>query len=1078
MSKKTFGIRFLLGGIAMFLGAAAPSMADTWWNQAYSKRLPITITNPGGGALPTPNMSAELKLDPVPVEARADGQDLRVLYTPDSGTTWTELDRKVYRDGLRYATEDLNAGKTDFASLPAGSLISFAGNGASLDDNWTILTLPFAFPYRNGKTNSLYVAIDGFIAPNMTSDPGRPDKVADAQKSYAIMPWQSDLAITDTATMGVWADLTNPNQVTIRWIVQESASGPIIAKFAVILKPDGSIRFVYGDTVKSPSAGIADPANGGYSPIKYGIGAGSAATSIVTAPTFPADFSNHTDILYQQTGAIQDVDRVVFRLMSPLADGANSTGQYFLYYGDPSPLPPPSDPKNVYDYTVDASAGTVGQPAADWTALRTGTATIDNAYGVKSIVLRNTTGGVSHPEYIVNQGSMPKFKDVEMLARFVAPGGENEIAPLMRVIQDPNDANYGGAVGYVTDGFGSSQGFVSYVNPVVSQGPAIIGALVDGANPTGIAENVLARYQGQILNGKKWMDSETQPTWLVANVDRTASTPAHGTTNDPIYDQAGGTGIGSYSTQGIAVQYISMRELRTTSAAGAAATLTPTAIFVQGKVSSSVSAFNPLATASVHIVGGATDVTIPVGANGDYRIVLPAGTYSVTASERFHTAATTTGVTPSATAQTDFTLVYVGSTVTGVVRYGLTNQKLSGAKVTLIDSAGMYVDSTTTDANGVYTIKAPTGGSYSVGVEATNGTGDRKTLTLVSAATVTANFSTKLVSNGDAEIPNTANTAPDEWSQAFDTPGAYLYTQDQNHTPGGKWSIAIKDPSTPAGQGNNLSCWNPPPSGFYDLPARPDLFGVRVSVWVYFSKTGQKARLRLRNNWPVASVDIVAGQAPPASNDNQGGLVNGLVPAGQWYEIASKVPAGTALANNALQVNLYAVNAAGGGSDGTVYFDDLSITQTPVAQVYGQVKDETGAPVANAVVGTMSNAGGLADNILVDSPALATDENGNYVLYQPAVGSALLGAWAFPAPSSTGAIANYGYTVDSKTVNVVANPTSPTNFTIHRATNVAKGTTFTAKETDTGTDLGKDTNLPPANAVDDNLNSRWASSPP
>ncbi|HEY3265652.1 MAG TPA: carboxypeptidase-like regulatory domain-containing protein, partial [Armatimonadota bacterium] len=1073
MSQQTSRIQSLLGSLAALLAVCAPSVAQTWWNADYAKRVPVTITNPGGGAMPTARMTAEIPFTPIPPEARTDGSDMRVVYTPDIGTTWQELDRQYIHDGQLFVTENLNAGKTDYNSLPAGTKVSWSGNGASLDDNWTILTLPFAFPYRNGTTNKLYVAIDGFIAPNMVTDPGRPDSVAQALSSFAIMPWQSDLAITDTAAMGVYADLADPNQVTIRWEVQESASGPIIAKFAVILKPDGSIRFVYSDTVKSPSAGIADPAHGGYSPVKYGVGAGDSGLSKVTAPAFPADFSNHADILYTQSGDVRDIARLVFRLVSPLADGAVSTGQYYVYYGGTSPSAPLTDVRNIYDYVVDflSSANVVGSPAPDWiTASVDEQMTVVNWRGQKVGLLEYNNNGFDHARAIVKDGAMPKFLNLESYGH-IAPygGGQFEQVQMVRVVQnasntypDPNVAFMGG-YGYATDAFGTygNDTLTSEVNPAVNRGPAEILSQ-PRAGHMNTYENILYRVEGQLLSGKAWKDYEPQPFWRYIGVDRTKYAPMHDTTSDPVYDQAGGVGIATYQ-QPVAVDYIALRELRTTSAVGASETGTPSASRIAGTVTGVGGA--GVGGASVTVTGGAVNTTVNADAAGRYQVSAPAGTYSVTASAKNYAPTTLNNVSPSTAETTNVALTYTGVKISGVVRAAIAATLTPHALVTLVDANGKIAAQTNADSKGAYSLVAPAPGEYSIAAMeepyrdfGSFERGQRQTVT-VATAPLTVNFAIVDFANGDMEIPAADYARPQTWEgyrySGFKKPSPeWTYNTDQNHTPGGHYSIGIKD-----SLGGDTWIQAVP---FFPFPYLNGNFSRHFSVWWYPTVVGQKTLVIAR----------LYDTTNATKQDRQMNVTADATMVNKWNEItADFTPDPT--------INMMSVRLRGeGGGAGMMYFDDLTLTATPVAQIYGQVTDDAGAPVANAYVGTMSNAAGISDPILVDAPFTLTDESGNYHLYLSETGSQTIGAWAYPQPAADGSLPSYGYVSDVKTSTAGPNPTSPTNFTIRRATNVAKGTTFTAKETDTGTDLGKDTNLPPANAVDDNLNSRWASSPP
>lgn len=780
------------------------------------------------------------------------------------------------------------------------------------------------------------------------------------------------------------------------------------------------------------------------------------------------------------TPPVEGVIRVVFRLEASIPAAGSSTGQYFLYYGNYSPARPSSDIYKIYDHVVDfkSAANVVGQPAPDWEpAEPTNTMTVTDISGVKHGVLRGT---VSHPRAIVKKGSMPDFLNAELYSRQLPfGGGEREMVPMLRAVNDttkysslpdPELAHWGG-YGYAVAGFGDQDGFVSLINPnepPYSRGPAPIGPLVPKDGEANRVENVIARVDGQLLSGKRWSDLEPQPGWTQKEIDRTTNNP-DGRATDPVYDQPGGTGIAAYS-QAVAVEFIALRELRSLDVTPAAAEDGPAGgPYVQGTILSS-RGNAPLGDVAVTISDGTNTYVIYTDPQGRYRMTLPAGTYSVSVSAPFHTTTSVTGVAPTAAGLTNITLPYVGVAITGSVRDKWTGQAVEGATVVLLSADHYNVGQTTTDANGNYAITAAQGGTWEVAAQTANGRGARKPFTATSGQDVTMNLLVDVLANGDVEVPNATNTYPLGWSNAeFGTPlpNAYVYSRAHNRTPGGFWAVGIDTP-------NGTNAWNPPSN--YNVPVKVDQFDVTISLWVYFEKAGQEGRLRLRNNWPVGSVIAIAGSAPDPNNQNTGGLVNGLVPVGQWYELRSSVPAGTALAANEMGINAYGIVHATVG--GTVWFDDFSVTLTPHNMIIGKVVDENGNPISGAFAGKLSD-GGTAGNqpILLDSVS-PTDENGLFKIYTLDNAPIPVSAIRRTLASDISKLPDYGYVGEFKNATPVPydpNASTPTvTIAVRKATNVADGTTAEAFTIDSGGLKVKREDAAANLALDNDLWTRWS----
>jgi hypothetical protein len=1068
------------------VGARAQGLSD------YTRRVPVTIQNNTGAATPTPT-SAEIIVPLSSATSRGDHLDLRVGY--NSGGTVQEIDSKVFNTALvapPMYTENASAGSTGYATLPAGTAVT--PTNVSGDDGGATVTLPFSFPFAGGSSDKVFFSIDGYLVPGSTQPLSQYGRDGTNETKLGIFPFTSDYTVGAAgANLYFSADAT---RAVFRWEVAESGQPGITVKMAAILYPNGNVRFVYSPTVQPTSADVGGP--GKYAEMSYGIQTGISGAGIIHYPTdnYPtsANFSNHADILYTATGssAPDSSARVVFRLQQPIPAGGVSSGEYFVYYGNSSPaFNARRDVTKVFDHTVDfkSAANVIGQPAPDWEVAEQPdqlTFNVEEVNGVKQGVLRR--GTVSHPRAIVKDGAMPKFLNVEILANMTPGGGENEMFPMVRTPQsltnsypDPSRA-YAGGYGYVSDGFGSQQGLVSVINPAVDRGPADFAGLVPGPNLTGQPYLTLFRAEGQLLSGKRWAVGSPEPLWTKFQVDRTAFDPQHLGVSDPIYDKPGGTGIGSYSSNFIAVEYIALRELRNLGvAAQPVETLNPAGPFIQGTVQSSSAAQNPLTTATVHITGpGGYDQTFAVGPNGEYRVSLPAGAYTVVASAVNHTTTTVTGVNPTGAGQTNITLPYVGSTISGVLRDGLTNAVAANATVTITDATGLYVGSTTSNASGAYSYIAPMGGTYHVNWFSPTGVGTTvgvpREVTVPTGGAVTFNSNGQFVGNGDAEMPNSTNTYPEGWTNnefGQAAPDAYQYVHavganaGLNHTPGGHWSLAVKNP-------NGINAWLPPPSSFFDLPVANDAFGTTVSFWVYFTKAGQEARMRLRNNLVPASINVIAGQAPPATNENTGGLDGGLVPINKWYEIRHSFPAGTVTDPvGTIEMQMY-TNGSPTVDEGTIYLDDLTITRTPIATAKGRLVDADGNPVANTLVGLLTQDNNLENTIWKGSP-FVTDPDGNFSIFTTAPGPIDIAAFKLP-PSTDGDVPNYGFVVDpaTGTLTASATPGAPQTVRLLPATNVASGATGNAVDGNNNPVNGTGGGVIAA-AVDNDLNSRWAS---
>jgi hypothetical protein len=1048
----------------------------------YTRVVPLTIQNNDTVATPTPT-SAEVVFPIDAANMRTDRLDVRVGY--NNGTSTQEIASKIFRTTPNptspWYTENLSAGTTDYSTLPAGTAVN--PGTASGDDSGTTVTLPFSFPFAGGSSNQVFMSTDGYLSPGSATPTGQYGRGGTTGGARGIWPYSSDYttAINGGPTGSALYFYGDATRAVFRWEVAESGKSTIIAKFAAILYPNGDIRFVYSNLVTPTSSGVGGL--GSYGEVAYGVQAGYYGAGIIHYPTdnYPtsADFSNHTDILYTALPVVLPTEQVraVFRLQAPIPAGGTSTGEYAIYYGNTSPLATAQrDLKQVFDTYYDFSNAALGA-AADWDVQGANTVTVETYQGRKVGVLR---GGFNHAQASLKAGVLPNFLNVEALSHIAGDGGgQLEMGTMVRVISDSSDANFQGGYAYVTDSFGSNASICSYINGNADNGPALM-AETPHALQSDVFDNVLFRVNGTpgLLQGKDWMDNvETEPSgWLVQS-DRSTATPAHNSVADPAYG-AGTIGMSNY-VQPFALDYIALRELRNLGVtSGAIQTVTPAGPFIQGTISSTKTSLNPLTTATVTITGpNSYNSTFVVGPSGNYKVSAPnTGTYTVTASAPLHTSTTVSGVTPSASGQTNITLQYAASTIAGVVSDALTNMPFSGMTIVAVDSTGARLGSTTTDTNGAYSLQVLATGTVSIAAlgngfannDARAGKSDRESVNVVPDTVQTVNLLVKGPNNGDFEIPNAAGTAPEGWTTTQFTAGTPLATykldSSQNHTPGGHYSLSVTNPTS------QFDAWIPGPPNYQWVPVNPN-FNYTVSVWVYFTQAGQRARLRVRTldrsgtdlNLALPGGNTSAGYITAGAADASSGL---QAPVGQWTQVTLTVPANTNLGN--LDDRLYAAGPPGGGiNTGTIYFDDYTITATPIASATGRVVDQNGNPLAHTIVGSLLDQGFGAPNSL-NSPVF-TDATGHYTLYASAVGDLAVTAWKLPTPDSTGKIPALGYYGRVDGTASAGTPTALPDLALKPQANAAISVVSVLNSTGGNAETGT-----AANAVDNNVNTREA----
>ncbi|NMC82321.1 MAG: hypothetical protein GYA63_05645, partial [Armatimonadetes bacterium] len=576
--------------------------------------------------------------------------------------------------------------------------------------------------------------------------------------------------------------------------------------------------------------------------------------------------------------------------------------------------------------------------------------------GVKHMVF---TSAGDHRRVMADPAKCPTFLNVELYTRIMPypTRGSGELAAIVRTPIDPyateaNDivppngiyGSYAGGFGVTLDGFGDQFGLTRFADPNISLGGA--GMYLPGIpyqTATATKENTIYRVTGvdaeTTFSAKTWKDGTPQPKWLIENY-----TAQDGSTT--FFNQPGVVAFNTWG-QSAAIEYFAMREIRDLAGAtGAPQTGTPSAgPFLQGTVSSTL--LGPLPGISLTITDGVTTWVVVTDANGYYKITLPDTTagYTLSASLFGHNPGLVTGAHPSPISLTNVVLTYVAPVLNGRVRDRWFKAPQAGMRVVVMDPSGNYLTETTTDVNGNYSIQLTTGGTYGLAAWG-KGRSARTTVTVANGATKTTELVVDIPANGDCEIPNATNTWPVgwEWYDWGAPPTFRGSSREQNHTPGGFWSMKIDGSQ---GNPNSTNTGDGAVSGFY---VHPIITGCSytISAWVYLTATGDHVRLRLRNGWPLNNVSATAGAAPDPNNENTGGLVGGLVPVGQWYELRRTWPYVVDGTANPLPLEYKFYTYGPGGpvqaQAGPMYFDDVKITTTPVAlnQVIASVVDQNG----------------------------------------------------------------------------------------------------------------------------------------
>lgn len=1007
-------LAFLGSLAALFAGSTALAQ---WADQRYQYRIPITVSNTTSHAFASGELvTATVPLSTLAGSMRADRADLAVFHntTPlpakslvmgGSVKVVFPLQSALAANTSVYAiTENLNAGKTNYASLPTGTKLTFDGT----DDADVGVTLPFDFPFKTGTTNKLNVAIDGYVVPG--GDPAGSylrydiDSLSNALGANFIAPWLSDFAISDTATMGVYADLTNPAQATFRWEVQASASGPIVAKFALILKPNGDIRFVYG-TPCGQDAGIS------YSPPKYGVGVGDAAVSPVTEVGF-TDFSNHNDITYSQT------------FPTPV-----TLSGYYLYFGGPSIATPPAVPAGVqsWDFEDGQLHGWVSQQDPTGTGSSTSDVRIvSSSLWGKELLLSSTTVSLTDHPFMFAGDMTPVGPNTVYVQARVANAGGDAIGVWSRSRWE--DAVDDQGIKYKTpvmDSVGIGCEFYGGANNTprtISAGGAGTNGRVYAVMNTinnGIRDPFVADTSALMVVATPDLDDGFggKTSWAMGklwsaapNSPNPAEDPAPGqfefqgdssTLPSPPAEPLG-TGVLSIMAYGsVYLKWATVvpggwSEQITTPAGARETAPTPGSgkAVIQGVAyDGSIGTSAPLAGITITITdpSSATLGTAVTDASGRYRLVVVAGPTAVVDTVTATAVGRYGSVSQSVVENNIYTVnvpVTFDGRATGLITDSATGGGVPGATVQLLQPGTTnVVASTLTTDDGTYLVDF-LHGTYDLKV-AISGYADvtKPNVVFPAGVAVVNNFSlnsVELAFNGGFEI-ETDNTDP-EGIAGTKRPLGYItrtYTSKstasndidpvagddgaifyyvKNGTAGGNahtgtHSVAFRRTD------NSIESWEG--GAGYLYPVQPG-FAYKVGVWVKHT-AGFDARLRVRfpaTNDPFSSLDSLGYYFYDNTSNTTWHKLDLLLAPPKTPKYMSVRIYGNGPADSS------AVNPA------IAYFDDISVIQVATRKLTGRVLDTGGNPVAGVRVGAAIGRNGLAD----PDAAGTTDANGNFTL--------------------------------------------------------------------------------------------------
>lgn len=265
----------VLLALAGFMGTVAPprAAAQTWANNAYRYRAPLTITNPSGASLGVGDVVA-FSFHPnygvFEGKSRADSKDLRIYYwdgssNQDVGQVMLDMSKVTGKILFQLGAPIAPGNPLPFARGTDASTFNIAPAGETslnmqADDAVKVVPLGITFPFLGGSYTQAVVSTNGWIAFDtgiteprygafaVETDPDPEDTESTMLGRKFIAPFSGDWD-TSVPGGGVYKS-TAADSVTFRWAAAkyDSAGGTkaVTMNFSVTLFTDGRIRFNYG----------------------------------------------------------------------------------------------------------------------------------------------------------------------------------------------------------------------------------------------------------------------------------------------------------------------------------------------------------------------------------------------------------------------------------------------------------------------------------------------------------------------------------------------------------------------------------------------------------------------------------------------------------------------------------------------------------------------------------------------------------------------------------------------------------------------------------------------------------------
>ncbi|HEY3412709.1 MAG TPA: discoidin domain-containing protein [Armatimonadota bacterium] len=1022
--------------------AIAPRASAQWADQRYANRVPITVSNYSSHAFASGELVTATLPASVLTGVRSDGADVAlyqgatavpVKLLPMGGSLKAilPLQGALAALGPWSVTENLSAGSTGYTNLPAGTVVTPTNiNG---DDGGSTMTLPFDFRFGQAPpTRSVFFSIDGYLVPGSaqpTSLYGRGNA-----NTPGIYPFTSDYTVSATggpagANMYFFADAT---KAVFRWEVAESGQSTVIAKFAVILYPNGDIRFVYSDTVHPTSSATGGP--GGYAEMSYGVEGDTSGTGIIHFPTdmYPdsADLSNHADIAYTQT------------LPVPPAQ------TFSLYYNGPSVSTGPTAPASVQSW--DFSDGQKHSWRSHQDLVNNADCKIvTDVDGVSSLYMDAsdpndedpTTG--NHPWF--SPSNMTPLGDQTVYWKARRPDWDYACFPAMRfnpvTLTDSNSLSYlslapgTSSVGFQFGENYSAGGFLTaeYYTPADTpytngRTPALPHQFTNHTwtpNPVDtdkwqfFVTSCWDTGGATMLGGKGWQVPPSNPTL--------ASDPAVGgytmtwdsASDSTVVAQPVPPGIIAWMhhSNSAFLKWVcavpggfAERVATSLAAAETAPAPGPGMAVIQGVAyDDSVGVTAPIAGITLTLKDAANNVlaTSVTDSTGRYRYVVAATATPATVTISGVKPGSKGSATQSVVENTVYTVnvpIAFGSRATGIVYDTQTNGGVVGATVNLLTpGTSTVVFTTTTDSAGRYGLDMDAAGTYDVAVIAGSYTPQTVTgVTFPLRTVVTKDFglvAPELLANGgfETEAPvvdpagypgamrpagfttwdqqATAVTAPISndvalLNDAIDTTETF-YLNSAALARTGTHCVAIKRTKAPDGTviGSTSVQWMCDTGGL--IPTSPNQ-RYRVSLWAK-GIPGMYVRARVRfhtTNISASTAGVVFTGTDTTFNADRTG--------GRWQQFSAIITAPSAAAF--MNVRFYGNYTGKGTAPQVVYFDDVSVKAISPRTITGTVVDGSGTGVGGIVVGANLGRPGMTEPAVSTASSSAAGSVGAFTL--------------------------------------------------------------------------------------------------